>query len=284
MIAIAGTASAANDPVEPGITVLNAAQEGSASVSGQASVHTRKFTVASNHSEAVVVNGRGRIQCADVRIAGGYDLDGNHAQIQGGIWTGYQGASDPLFTQAAALNAMSAQYDEADGDNSNGSIEISNGNHTVEPGYYPGGIQISGGNVTFQPGTYILRNGMKISGQSAIEGEGVTFVILDGDVLLAGGSAMRISPAEEGDLAGFSIAMPESHAGHISLTGNSDLWILGSIYAPSGSMSVTGQAVGTASPFVGEVVVVDTLTLAGRGSILIGAMGPVNIVLEPKND
>ncbi len=284
LIAIAGIANAATEPVEPGVTVLNAASGGAASVSGQASVHTRRFTVASNHSGAILVNGRGRIECSDVRIAGGYELSGNHAQIMGGIWTGYTEAADPLATKAAALNALAAQYDDEDAPDGNGSIKLTGGTHTVMPGFYPGGMEISGGNITLSPGTYILGAGMSITGQSRVEGNGVTIVVLQGDVRIAGGAVIRIDPSETGDLSDFSIALPESNAGHISLTGNSELSIQGAIYAPRASMSVTGQAIGSASPFVGEVVVVDTLTLAGRGSIIIGAMGPMNLIAERKID
>ena len=284
IIAFAGVAGASTDPIEPGVTVLNAAREGAASVSGQAAVHTRRFTVASNHHDAIVVNGRGRIECSDVRIAGGYELSGNHAQIQGAIWTGYTEASDPLAARAAALNAMAAQYTGENAPDGNGAIKLTNGSHTLSPGFYPGGMDISGGNITLNPGVYILGAGMSITGQSRVEGIGVTIIVLQGNVNVAGGAIIRIDPSETGDLAEFAIALPASNRGNISLTGNSELSIQGAIYAPRASMSVTGQAIGSASPFVGEVVVVDTLTLAGRGSIIIGAMGPMNLVSERKID
>ena len=285
LIVLAAGSAAGQLQTDAGVTVLNPSREGATTVSGQALVHSRRLAVASTDAEAVVLNGQGQIECSNIQLAGGYSLAGRHAHISGAVWPIEGTLTDPLADRAQAINDLVDQYADPDESLDRGAIEFTGGEHSVEPGYYSGGMNITGGNISLAPGVYILGGDMSLAGQAEVLADGVTIILLEGDVKVAGGASLRMVPPQDGDLMDFSIVLPASNDGHISLTGNSGLSIQGSIYAPAGSMSVTGQAFGAAfGPFVGEMVVVDTLALAGRGSIIIGAMGPVNLISERKID
>jgi Flp pilus assembly protein TadG len=81
------------------------------------------------------------------------------------------------------------------------------GNTTLWPGVYCGGISLTGnGTATLQPGTYYIKDGeFKVTGNRALDGDGVTFVLVgaDANLSLGGVSSMALSAPTTGDYAGF---------------------------------------------------------------------------------
>jgi len=284
LMVAAGSASAGSEP-NSGVLVLNGNQEAATIVSGQARVLSRLLHVASADSEAISVNGQGRIECAEIRIEGGYELNGGRAQITGAVWTYSATEEDPYEErmQSIDLDAMVAAY--GDGDRGGDGTELSNGDYQLSPGYFPEGMAFTGGTIRMLPGVYLLDSGFHATGQTVITGEGVTIVVLRGDISVAGGVAVELDAPESGEFEGVTFMMPGSNVGQISLSGGSELSIQGTIYAPESHMSITGRATSsTSGPFVGEIVIIDTLELAGRGVIMIGAPGNMRFTVDPKRD
>jgi hypothetical protein len=282
--ALAGTACAAAQDDHShtgGVLVLNNSAEGATSVSGRALVFSKHLHVASTNSEAISVNGQGRIECSEICIAGGYRVRGGQASIMGSVWENVATDDDPYEHHMAGMDfeAMAADLDDS------GGLQLTSGEHELNPGYFSGGMKISGASVRLNPGLYILGGGLSVTAHSNISGEGVTIVILSGDISVAGQAKFNLDAPSDGDLAGLSLVMPSSNNGSVSLSGGSDLSIHGAIYTPEAAMSVTGQASGNAQgPFIGEFVIVDTLTLAGQGVITIGATGNIELAKDPKHD
>lgn len=295
MVLLAGTAVGQNDDHDhdddcmhaTGVLVLNTSASDAATVSGQARVISDHFHVASSSGEAIVVNGRGRIECQEICIEGDYVLSGRHASIMGGIWTEFAVDHDPFEERANAIDWESYKpQDDGSGLDSAGAVHLSNGSHTLSPGYYPAGIKVSGADVHFEEGLYLIEGGFDVSSHSNLSGEGVTLAILSGDMNVSGQASFDIDAPDHGEFEELTIVFPRSNnGGDISLSGGADLNIQGVIYAPGGHMSVTGQATGAIrGPFVGEHVVVDTLELAGQGLIIIGKEGNLSIPMAPAHD
>ncbi|MBN1373664.1 MAG: hypothetical protein JW987_17125 [Anaerolineaceae bacterium] len=112
---------------------------------------------------------------------------------------------------------------------------------------------------TFSPGLHCLYGGIKATG-GKLFGTGVTLVIVNGDFDTAGNAQVQLSAPDEdgadtdGDgvndeaddelpaLRGILIYMLASNSGEIQLSGNSDSWYQGTVYAPSGLIEAGGNS------------------------------------------
>ncbi|MBD9371147.1 pilus assembly protein [Rhizobium sp. ARZ01] len=138
---------------------------------------------------------------------------------------------------------------------------------TLKPGTY-GGLEIKG-KVNLQPGNYIIDGGtLKLTSQSVVNAEGVTFFLLNGaQIDIHGGSTFHVTAPTTGTWAGFSIVAARNNTQPAVINGNSASSLAGIIYMPaskeiqySGNGSTGGECVR---------IVAQEITMIGNSSFKI---------------
>lgn len=117
---------------------------------------------------------------------------------------------------------------------------------TIKPGRYSEiDLHASGDSLFMEPGLYCLDGSPKamvVSG-GYLEGYGVTIYAEEGEVALSGNAVIHLSAPGEGaspEIPGVVIYLAEGNTGAVELEGNSDTWILGTVYAPDGFIEAKG--------------------------------------------
>jgi len=117
---------------------------------------------------------------------------------------------------------------------------------TISPGRYSEiDLHASGDHLFMKPGLYCLEGSPKamvVSG-GYLEGYGVTIYAEEGEVALSGNAIVMLSAPGDGaspEIPGVVIFLAEGNTGAIELEGNSDTWILGTVYAPDGYIEAKG--------------------------------------------
>ena len=137
-----------------------------------------------------------------------------------------------------------------------------------EPGdyYSTGGIVINGGgNVTFGQGLYFLQGeGLKITGNGVVTGDGVTFYIDEGQVTLTGTSDTQLTAPDSGTYAGIIIFQNRDNNLTVEMSGDAiaDGW--GAVYAAGAQINLAGNAGSTLHQFIS-----DTFLMHGNSTITI---------------
>jgi hypothetical protein len=113
---------------------------------------------------------------------------------------------------------------------------------TLNPGVYCGAISLSGyASVRFNPGLYVLKGGISMSGQTTIQGTGVTFYLQTGGISLSGGTTVTLSPPTSGMWKGFTIFQDRANTSSMNLSGGSAQSISGVLYAAGANLSFSGN-------------------------------------------
>jgi putative Flp pilus-assembly TadE/G-like protein len=228
--------------------------------------------VNSNDPVAFTQAGLGPITASYVNISGGY-ANTSGGLILSRVNTGVAPVADPLalypIPNVASYPTRSSSH-----------LKINSLLPTIlQPGVYVGGISVSGASVvTMLPGIYIMDGGgFQISGLATLAA--VEVMIFNTSVTTPAGpvtfnttGVVAIVPPLSGTYQGFSIFQDRASTQPVSLTGFGVTSILGTIYAPSAPLALTGLA----------GVGVDTLGGAYiAGSITVGGVGNININLGP---
>ena len=255
--AVAGSMSAS-------VIVLNPDAEGALVMSGNGTLRSEAsgVQVNSTHEHAVVASGNGLIVAPNLNVVGGVEFDGN-ASCTGLVVLDVDPIDDP-FREMVVPSPGDAL----------GELSLKGGLHGVEPGYYDGGISISGkASVQLHSGVYYVGGtGLKLTAGSIV-GDGVTIVVLSGDVEVSAQATVNLSPPNSGPTAGVTIFQPATNTEDIKLTGGSGLSIAGGICAPgarvvlAGTSSLDGAITGS---LFGELIVADRVRLTGNGLIRVG--------------
>lgn len=147
------------------------------------------------------------------------------------------------------------------------------GTYTVAfpPGPGGGGPGGGGGGVrdyVLEPGVYVLDAGMTMTASNgSIRGDDVMLFVRSGQVNLQG-SEFALSPPSSGEFTGMLLYQRRTNSSTITITGNTDLAILGgTLYAP-GSNGVELGA-GNGSLTVGRVIGT-SLSVQGNGTVTVG--------------
>jgi len=150
-------------------------------------------------------------------------------------------------------------------------VNVSGGVVTLNPGTYCNGISIgSGASVTFQPGVYILNGGgLSVSGNSTIQGTGVTFYNTEqgkysyGPVNLTGGTLGFLNAPTSGPTEGILFFQdrtitPKSSQSTNVIAGSSNLNFNGTFYFPTTNLTFSGggQVATNYTIFVAKTIVV----------------------------
>ena len=124
--------------------------------------------------------------------------------------------------------------------------------NTLLPGNYSG-ISITGGNYEFEEGVYCLTGDLVITG-GYVYGDGVTFFMKKNDsnpsnikttnVKITGNAIVQIAAPlnQESVTFGVLFYMAEDNPGVITLVGNDESFFSGTIYAPTGTISIGGTS------------------------------------------
>lgn len=168
-------------------------------------------------------------------------------------WTGYSPEiPDPLRFMADPTSSVTGSC----------------GGGVCQPGVYASKLQITS-STTLNSGIYILRNGMSLTGNSALTGSGVMLFVAGGDVNLAGGSTINLTPPTSGPYKNVLIFQARSNPSALKITGgsSSDLTFGGVIYVPA-SIQVT-LSTGGATLRV-TAVIAQNIKVASNAQAIIG--------------
>jgi hypothetical protein len=120
------------------------------------------------------------------------------------------------------------------------------------PGNYSG-ISITGGSYNFAEGTYCLTGDLEITG-GYVYGDGVTFFMKKNDsnpnnikptsVKITGNAVVQIAAPLDQESVTFGVLfyMAEDNPGVITLVGNDESFFSGTVYAPTGTISIGGTS------------------------------------------
>jgi hypothetical protein len=228
--------------------------------------------VNSSDSAAFNQNGLGPITASSFRVAGGY-VNSSGGLVLGKVNTGVDPTPDPLATYPAP-NPASYVVRSAVAKTINSILPT-----VLQPGVYIGGIDIQGASVvTMMPGVYVMDGGgFQTSGLASVVGLEVLIYNTSvsqpaGPVTFNSSGAVAIVPPLSGPYQGFSVFQDRSLTNKVSLTGFGVTSVLGTIYAPSAPLALTGLA-GVGVDTLGGAYIADTITVGGVGNININ-LGP----------
>jgi hypothetical protein len=256
-----------------GVVLLDQSSRGSLNVSGNARVDVNgaPIVVDSSNAGAIAVSGNGQVRASELDVTGGISRSGN-GRVSGGV-DHNAAASDPLaFLEAPYpyyLNTISTAQ-----------LVISKGQVTLDPGVYVGGIKITGGVVTLDPGIYYMQGGgFAVSGKASVTDNGQGVMIYNAPnsvkdaISFTGSGKVSLSPIQDGEYQGLVLFQDRTSTAPISVSGNGNLHITGTIYAAAATLSVTGNggldASGNPLDQIGSSLIVDDLNVSGNGSIQI---------------
>ncbi|MDH5722030.1 MAG: pilus assembly protein TadG-related protein [Alphaproteobacteria bacterium] len=210
------------------------------------------IAVNSIHDEALTISGNASVVVDNVRISGGYSIDGGSANFQyGSLKTDQSRLEDPYEDLEVPA------YSGCDQTNYSTAADT-----VFSPGVYCGGITVTGNNnITFAPGVYIIDGGsLNISGGGSLFGEGVTFILTGSgtdyaQVDITGNKSVLLSaPLAGEEWEGITFFQdrnaPVGDNTSNKISGTSDLVINGVAYFPSQAIQFSGDAslAGAASP------------------------------------
>jgi Flp pilus assembly protein TadG len=148
------------------------------------------------------------------------------------------------------------------------------------PGTYVGGIKVSCA-TTFAPGVYIIDGGgVEISGQYAVVGSGVMFVLKNGAYIkINGGSNINLTAIQASELVSRGVSETNANAlagmlvfedrastgtDRSKINGDSDTVLNGTIYLPNSGIDFTGTARVTSQCLM---IAADTIAISGTANM-----------------
>jgi len=247
-----------------GVLILNPNAQGALTLGGSAPMNVDgKVIVDSNHSKAAIATGSSGVTSKALDITGNYSTSGN----------GY--FASPVRTGVAPTTDFLASVPVPDPTNmpviSTTKYSVSAG-QVLSPGVYSGGISISSQpGVTMLPGIYYIKGGgFQMSGSnSTLTGNGVMIYNAPGDdgktgdITITGGALVTLTPPTSGVYYGMTLFQDRTvTTAKITLAGESNFNVTGTIYAAKAHVEVTG---GSGARLASQYVS-DTLTVTGTSS------------------
>lgn len=165
-------------------------------------------------------------------------------------------------------------------------VKISGSTSTIlMPGVYSEIRSSSSGQLTLEPGVYVITDGIRLTGSPkpgnhSLFGDGVTIYFACEDYpapcapneagatfTQTGGTSVHLTPSAAGPWAGVTIFGDRNNTSGLTLTGNSDSVLHGSLYFKSGELSLTGTS-GVDMSF-DAVVAVGAMRKTGTSDVVI---------------
>jgi len=159
---------------------------------------------------------------------------------------------------------------------------------TINPGRYSSIKQSGGGTLTMNPGLYCVSGAFTVSGSPTLkvagdkdDSSGVTIYMSGGALSLSGTATILLrapSVNQPPALKGMLLFAPLSNTNTMTITGNVNSFIRGTIYVPGASLVVqgNGNAEGWYSELIGENV-----QLGGTANLVIHATSDYNYSRPP---
>ncbi|MFT3895219.1 MAG: pilus assembly protein TadG-related protein [Anaerolineales bacterium] len=146
------------------------------------------------------------------------------------------------------------------------------GSDTLSPGNWTGAFPPNG--VTYlQPGIYCVDGNFSINGGDTLIGDDVVIYLKTGTLKWNGGATIRLNAPDSGDLKGLLIYQPPTNTNSVTINGNGDSAIVGSIWAPGAQVVVEGG--GGASGLECQIIG-DTVKLSGSSATTIDFKADLN--------
>jgi hypothetical protein len=226
------------------IVALDPSVAGALTLQGSATVNMPGcgVMVDSNNSLALTIGNASCLTASAISVVGNYTSGGCIPSPQPNVSADFV---YDLFATLAAPAVGACQYNNTK----------VNTDTVLSPGVYCGGIDIvsSGHTITLNPGTYILNGGgLRASGGNTLQGTGVTFynTVTAGqsysDVSIQGNSTLRLSAPTSGPMEGILFFqdrnIPTTSTAGDRLSGDSNSFMDGAIYVPSGKITYAGNS------------------------------------------
>jgi len=248
-----------------GLVVLNSSADRALNLSGNASIEVKEgyVYVNSSSSKARSATGNSKLIVKASFVVGGDSVSGN-ASLGGAVTTGASALPDPFswlpVPSSAGVNVEAS-----------GELSVSdNTTRTLRPGVYQKGIKLSGNaKVTLEPGVYyIAEGGLSVSGNAILTGTGVMIYNAStrSGIDLSGNGNVKLTPPSSGTYAGITLYQNRSSSAPVSLSGNGELNIRGTIYAARAPLTLSSNA---KLPTLGSLDVADTITVSGNASMVV---------------
>ena len=232
------------------VDILNPTASGALTVSGNAELTvTGMLQVNSDSSQAVVLSGHAVVDAGAVQIVGG-DLISGQARITSTPVTGVSSPGDPLASLATPTGGTNM-----------GSINLSSGTETIDPGIYTS-ITVSGnGHLILNPGVYIIGSGgITFSGNAIVTGTGI--MIYNSGALTASGSAsINLTAATSGTYANVAIFQARTDSSVVTVSSNVNLNLNGGILYAANVQCVASDS---GNGMIKATLVVNELTVTGN--------------------
>jgi hypothetical protein len=236
-------------------------------IQGDSKIQSSQCSIGSNNTapDAIDIKGNPAGTVYSFVSSGGIQTPQNFGIKQFLPMTVYQ---LPVINPFSTLDNL-AIVSHATGNNFNGSYA---------PGVYSSELKITHG-ANFSPGLYIFENGLSITGQNSIIGQGVTFVILGGDLKLAGTGVVNLTasdnnntyPALNGVLMYMVPSMASSGGQNVDLEGNTNSGLVGAMYFPTANVTITGSSSATLIGSDCHILIAGAITFRGNAEIDNGA-------------
>jgi hypothetical protein len=261
-------------------------------------VNGGSIQVNSQMNDACAINGQPVIQADEINIVGEYATNPNYdypldetgapvpinedvPRIPDPLCpTPEQCLPEPVYDPVTDISVTAP----ADGS----TLIIEDGDHVLQPGYYPGGFAFTGGNIVLEPGIYHLGGGIEgnaglvIKGSTNLIADGVMFHIVEnGEVNISGSGEVHVSPI---DLTNTDIVYPNdprletyekvtifhsrTNFNDARIVGTSLLDLEGTLYFPENHLDLRGEGDG-----FGNQLIASTIDVRGTGTITINYQG-----------
>jgi len=165
----------------------------------------------------------------------------------GNIVSGAAPTPDPLaYLPEPDPAALTLEYSK-----NNGLHDSGNGNKTdvLNPGVFIGGIQVTGGaNLFMNPGIYYMEGGgFTFSGTGSLTANGVMIyndpLVSTDSIKITGSGSISITPPTTGIYAGISIFQDRTSTVGLTISGNGNMNITGTLYAAAANEYIGEQRV-----------------------------------------
>jgi len=150
-------------------------------------------------------------------------------------------------------------------DNDGHAINATVNGETMKPGNWSGKFPPAGVKY-LDPGFYCVNSGdFKLNAGDYLEGHNVLIVIKTGKVTWNGGATIKVFGKEDEPYKGFLLYLPVTNSSAVTINGDSDSEIEGTILAPASPITINGTG---SSGITGQIIGY-TVDLGGSGGVKI---------------
>jgi len=229
--------------------------------------------------------------CHAINLTNGgiYNADSTTSILQGGTCSASGGSSCPSGASIASYSpALVDPYATLTAPSGG-----ANRNGCGGPGVYANTLTVSSGTCTLTPGTYILNNGVRVSGGATLQSSssgGVLLYIKNGSFNANGAGAINLTGLSSGPYSGLVLWQDASDMNTLVFGGlgssGSTSTFGGTIYAPSAEVSdsVNANTIVNALGVVAQTLVIqNTVALFGDAGMNIGVQPPTVTSTNPSS-